>query len=269
MKIVIVVADIFEKFTHNEGVSGAKEVLQKLREVNEWEAFSNSQLIAGQGLSELEVDHIYCLALSRGVEKNFAYWRLWRNKAPADKKTSHKHNPKNVLVSTPTAKGDDCFESDFIIHHENELMQDHLTGEHVQGMVLIEACRQMFLAVKEEFYLKEFPSDKKYFVINELNIKYLAFAFPVNGKVRYKAISTNRPRSNKLEAHAHIEINQNGISTVFMDVKFTVFDGAVLSAKESQLSEAAVSAARAAAVARIEEAQNEMGNNFRAVHLWV
>lgn len=215
-------------------------VLEELLDLIENKKTKDVNFVAGQGLSDIQIDHIYSLSQSKNMEDSFMYWRLSRDKLLANKSESHKHNYKNTLISRPERTGDETFESNLIVNHENEFMQDHITGEHIQGMMLIEASRQMFLAVKEVFYLKDFPAISKYFVIEEMNTSYKRFLFPLCATVRYTNVESTWIKPNRLKAHGIIEILQNGKVTTLTEVKFSVYEGTFIESKESFLASKAV-----------------------------
>lgn len=236
MNIIIVVANNFNKTAQQNGVI----VLDELLEIMKNKKTSDIKFVAGQGLNDIQIDHIYSLSQSKNMEDNFMYWRLSRDKMLANKNESHKHNYKNTLISRPERTGDETFESNLIVNHENEFMQDHITGEHIQGMMLIEASRQMFLAVKEVFYLKDFPAVSKYFVIEEMNTSYKNFLFPLCATVRYTNVESTWIKPSHLKAYGAIEILQNGKVTTLTEVKFSVYEGTFIEGKESVLASKAV-----------------------------
>ncbi|MBB4868223.1 acyl-CoA thioesterase FadM [Pseudomonas nitritireducens] len=120
-------------------------------------------------------------------------------------------------------------------------MLDHLTGQHVQGMVLLEACRQMFLAVTEQFHLDDYESPKRYFVLNEMNVRYTAFAFPLPAQIRYRVLDKQRPRPDRVDIHAEMEVWQGEQPVTGVTVKFTVMDAEKLGKREAKLASRAVS----------------------------
>src|SRR3546814_8567164 len=87
-------------------------------------------------------------------------------------------------------------------------MLDHLTGQHIQGMVLTEACRQMFLAVTEKYFLQDYRAKKRYFVIDTMTMRYNAFAFPLPAQITYKVLSKNVQKSHKRSFHVDMEVMQ-------------------------------------------------------------
>lgn len=239
MQILLVVSDRFNSFASRSCLMTYSELLIALRGGGS-QSFRGVQFVAGQGLDEMQIDHAYCLALSQGLEAEFAHWRLWRRVVISDEAMCHKHRSENVLISPPVKSDEGLFVSELLIHSHNELVLDHLTGEHVQGMVLLEACRQMFLAVTELHCLDGFTGEMRYFVINEMAVRYLAFAFPLPAQIRYRLLSSERTRPNRLVVQASMEIWQCGLAVTDMDVKFAVFNAKELREREARLADEAV-----------------------------
>src|SRR5690625_2275198 len=90
-------------------------------------------------------DCVQQLLSDASVSPNIAHFdfSLWHNLPQrASSALSHKHNPKNTLVSMPRQVTADTFELHLMIDEDCELMNDHLSGQHVQGMVLIERSEE-------------------------------------------------------------------------------------------------------------------------------
>ncbi|NHV26851.1 AfsA-related hotdog domain-containing protein [Burkholderia sp. D-99] len=239
MKLHLIVADEFRHFASKPGVMPYSVLLENLRH-GRLDTLRGATLVAGQGLGEMEIDHAYCLGMSLGLLPEFECWRTWHNQGRADYALSHKHRTENVLISRPRRLADDRFEADLLINARNELMLDHLTGMHVQGMVLTEACRQMFIATTEAHCLSADAPPKRYFVINEMNMRFLEFAFPLPATIRYQLLERRQPRANRVQITADMAVWQNGREVAGMAVKFGVFDGAQLAPRETQLADAAL-----------------------------
>lgn len=239
MQTYIVVADAFTRFADKPTLWRYSDMLSALRQAHASD-LRGKRFVAGQGVDDLQMDHLYCLALSKGLDAEFKHWRQWRGRPMVDMAACHKHRAENVLITEPLRSETDTFVSDLVLHARNELMQDHLTGEHIQGMVLAEACRQMFLAVTELHCLRDFSPGKRYFVINEMAIRYLAFAFPLPAQVRYRQLSLRKERADRQAIEADIEVIQCDRVAASMRVAFVVFDAAAIGAREAQLARVAV-----------------------------
>ena len=239
MQTYIVVADAFTRFADKPTLWRYSDMLSAFRQAHTTD-LRGKRFVAGQGLDDLQMDHLYCLALSKGLETEFVHWRQWRSRPTVDMAACHKHRAENVLITEPQRVEADTFVSELVLHAKNELMQDHLTGEHIQGMVLAEACRQMFLAVTELHCLRDFSPVKRYFVINEMAIRYLAFAFPLPAQVRYRQLSQVSDRADRQAIEADIQVLQCDRVAASMRVEFVVFDAATIGAREAQLARVAV-----------------------------
>lgn len=141
-------------------------------------------LVPGQGLSDGDMADIAGLAESSSLAARLDL-ALWRD-APkrANGSRSHKRNACNTMISEPWRVSEDTFEMDVLIDEQGELMSDHQTGQHIQGMILFEAARQSFLAVTEAFFLPQ-DGEKRYFVIDEMSVRYKRFVFPCPASLRY------------------------------------------------------------------------------------
>lgn len=114
-------------------------------------------------------------------------------------------------------------------------MGDHQTGKHVQGMILVETCRQTFIAITEEFYLSE-KLAPSYYVINDMNMNFSNFLFPLPAFVHYELLErdVNERRSR---FKAMIRISQHTTLCASMTVSFTVYPANVISEKEATMAD--------------------------------
>lgn len=237
MRVVIVVPEAFENFSKNESCLSYSETLSLLKgDEAALIPMQGSVFIAGLGLDELQIDHIECLAARRGLTNEFAHWREWQVSTTADRSLCHKHVPENVLISRPRKESETLYSADLHLNSNNELMLDHLTGQHVQGMVLTEACRQMFLAVTEEFFLHDYKAKKSYFVIETMAMRFNSFAFPLPAHIEYKVIHKDSRKSHRRSFYVDMEVFQCSKAVCGMEVKFTVFDGIHITARENELA---------------------------------
>ncbi|WJV25514.1 MULTISPECIES: AfsA-related hotdog domain-containing protein [Pseudomonas] len=240
MGIYVVVANQFEDFARHGHVLSYSTLLQALKTPGAIE-LKGSRIIAGQGLGRKEIQHAYRLAVDSGYGSEFEHWHMWSEAELASEDLSHKRHRKNVLISIPDRTDEGVYTASLLLHAENELMLDHLTGQHVQGMVLLEACRQMFLAVTERFHLDDYAPQKRYFVLNEMSVRYTAFAFPLPAQIRYRLLHRKQPRADRVEVQAQMEVWQDGKLVTEVDVAFSVMDAERLGKREATLAERAIS----------------------------
>lgn len=239
MTIQLIVADEFTGFAKLQGVQTLSSLLEQLRD-NQLENVRGSRLIAGQGLNQAQRDHVYALGSSLGLTEELVHWCLWSGVEAAGHALSHKRKTENILISRPRRIDTYRFEADLLLDAQGELMLDHQTGLHVQGMVLTEACRQMFIATTEAHCLDENAPAKRYFVINEMNMSFFEFAFPLPASIRYTVLSNEQPRPGRYNISGNMEVWQNGKRAACMTVAFAVFDASYLASREQQLAEKAL-----------------------------
>ena len=195
-------------------------------------------LRAGQGISKYEWDHIHDELTRRGLEGRV----LPQDRPPrlARRTEAHKHREENVLIADLGRHDDQIFHAALRLHQNNELLLDHQTGQHVQGMVVVEATRQMFLAVTEQYYLSQRPEHQYYFVINSLATTFENFLFPVDARIRYLIESAELSDPTRLEFTARVDIEQGGRRSARCQVAFTAFDNVVLEQIEHRRAEGAL-----------------------------
>lgn len=113
-------------------------------------------------------------------------------------------------------------------------MGDHQTGQHVQGMIVIEAFRQSFLAVTESFFPLE--SKSTYFVINVMNTTFMSFLFPLPAHVNYRILEARRS-GKRARYRVVMSAVQNDIPCATAEVCFTVYPASSITPKEAELAE--------------------------------
>ena len=164
----------------------------------------------------------------------------------ARKTSSHKQNHVNTLITEPVKVHDNVYISDLIIQHDNELTLDHSTGIHIQGMIFLEATRQMASAVTELYMKKE----KQSFAISNIYADYQSFAFPVETKITLKMSNTGKESEYVVELFFY----QSDKLVVKTGGRFTSVDKDELSRKEKRLANLFMT--------RHEKNQNKIINNF-------
>jgi len=236
--VLLVVGDKFAQFCANRDVMRLSQLrgLLTLPSVVPLEA-RRLVLLPGQGLGDADIAEVLRLAASSPHRALFdlGLWHQHPRRAPRSQ--SHKHKPENTLISEPRRIEEDVYELDLLIDENCELMADHQTGQHVQGMILMEAARQSFLAVTEAFFLPDGAAF--YFVINEMTARYARFAFPLDARIRY-TIRSRELSARRRHFVADIAVEQCGANTASFVTDFTVFEDARISSREAVLAAEAV-----------------------------
>lgn len=236
MKITYVVGEMFSNCEQLDNFVCFKNWHQLFGE----KCIEDIIFLPGQGLTQSQRDLV-----TATCRKDYA--RILINNLPMARKTSsHKQNHVNTLITEPVKVHDNVYISDLIIQHDNELTLDHSTGIHIQGMIFLEATRQMASAVTELYMKKE----KQSFAISNIYADYQSFAFPVETKITLKMSNTGKESEYVVELFFY----QSDKLVVKTGGRFTSVDKDELSRKEKRLANLFMT--------RHEKNQNKIINNF-------
>lgn len=222
----ILVGNKFETFASNSNVTTLLKFAADLEDGN----IGACRVIRGQGVSDSWMAHILELAQRNGTPLTMDDPAI---PARAASRASHKVKRQNILISEPTPASENAYDAHLLIDEDCELMGDHQSGHHLQGMLLVEAARQMFLAVIERFLR---PGKRNYAVINYMNSTFQRFAFPIATDIRLTIDARKDDRSDRGGYDATIVFSQNKAPVTTITARFTVFDSETLSVKESSMS---------------------------------
>ena len=233
-KKIMVVGDKFSEFSNGKDVVTISQ-LELITQIPAHIIDTNSQFIVGQGVRDDYAGKVL-ENQSRNKSHDNKLDLTELNKLTSENKNSYSHKKinHNTLIGTAEKVKDNLFALPLLIDERCELMADHQTGQHIQGMILVEACRQTFIAVTEEFYLAE-GVGKSYYVINDMNIKFENFLFPLPAIIHYELVeqSVNERRAR---FKANIRISQHTTPCASMSVSFTVYPASVIGEKEAVLA---------------------------------
>ncbi|WP_285691151.1 AfsA-related hotdog domain-containing protein [Actinoplanes sp. NBRC 103695] len=253
---LFLVGDVFAEFAEHEGVMTVSQLARQIRKGALPRGAGAASVTLGQGVSQFDVQFVRDTLARHGLTDVVVIDdRALRDRA--GREIAHKHRAENVLISVPRRTGPGSFESDLLVDSGNEVMSDHLTGRHMQGMLAMEAGRQMFIAVAEQHYLPPEAVGNSYFVIDTFATRYRNFLFPLPATVRCKVLSHRSPHRTRTTFSCDLAVLQGGWDTAVMEVRFTAFDARVSHAKETQAAERSLqgTAANLAAAKEPESAE--------------
>jgi len=229
-----IVGDSFSKFISNSNIIAISDIEKRIFRKEKLD--KNSYFLLGQGVSSERVNALLdSLELIPEYKGNFLFSKI--NKA--GKQLVHKHNLVNSLILEPQQISENQFESEIKIDEQCDEMKDHQTGQHIAGMVLVEASRQMFLAVTELFFIKQ-HSVESYFVINSSTIEYLKFVFPLDIKIVYTVNKLDTSKTGILRFNVAMDIVQNDEVCAKMNYDFSAFESNFLMPKEDRAASLAI-----------------------------
>ena len=202
--IIYIIGDGFCSLNQLENVFTVSQIIKIL---NAEESFKThlAVCVIGQGVSKKEREQLesYSRQNKLGLIIN-------AHQIPTSSELTHKHKCQNIMITEPLtvipgkkycaylSTDDACAE-----------MSDHLTGHHIQGMVLTEAARQMMLAVAEKYMLDSAEKGNSYCILTEISSSFLQFAFPVEIKIEHEILEFNQLKSNGYEAKTRTIFIQN------------------------------------------------------------
>ncbi|WP_338883778.1 AfsA-related hotdog domain-containing protein [Xenorhabdus sp. TH1] len=149
-------------------------------------------------------------------------------------KLVHKRKKENILITSPEKQDNGNYKSKLILQDSSELLCDHQTGQHIQGMILIEAARQAMIATTEKYFLRDagINMEEKYFTLTSLNVSFLSFVFPLPVTVSLKVLSQKITKYGKFTGEYSITFEQNKIKTAEINFIFSVYDFNYITQKE-------------------------------------
>ncbi|WP_329214532.1 hypothetical protein OG352_04435 [Streptomyces sp. NBC_01485] len=230
---LFLVGDVFAEFAHHPGVLTVSQLTRRIRSGTFPEDADVVRVTPGQGVSLFDVQFVHDTLARRGLTHRVVIDDQALH-ARAGREIAHKHRPENVLISWPRPVRADLFEADLLVDADNEVMSDHVTGQHIQGMLAMEAGRQMFIAVAEQFYLAPEAVGDSYFVIDSFATRYRNFLFPLPAVVRCEVLAHRSPHRTRTSFHCELSVSQGGSATAEMEVRFTAFETGVSHTKETR-----------------------------------
>lgn len=205
-QIMFVVSDKFSAFAINDGVISYSDLRQALRDWNA--AYRKATVVVGQGL-DTERLHV----LEREIEQHGLQDRVvlvpgQRN--TVNRRLVHKHQAENVYVANLMPIAPDTYEASLYIDDRCAEMSDHVTGQHVQGTLLIEASRQMMMAGIETYVAPTHESGTYAYALSELHVQYYKFVFPVDIGIRLRIENAARDKRGVLALTLAVSFYQYG-----------------------------------------------------------
>ncbi len=206
---IVLVGDRFEPFlAAGLGVSAAGFAAAVDR--GEYDGLSAPvQVHIGQGVDEDALTGTGAAIERRGLGDRLLL-RPRDLPTPVEPGAVHKHDPRNVLVADFAHSGQDEFEASLRLHNDNELVLDHQSGPHLQGMVLVEAARQMFLAVCELSYLLRWPGRTFSFLLTNVDTRFERPVFPLPIRMHLTAHRADTDDVNRMWFTVETRFMQGG-----------------------------------------------------------
>ena len=235
-KVLLVVSDKFGEFAARKDVITKSELFYLLQSEDVLlPHHAKTQLVPGQGFSDASVAEIID-AIKASPNGRYFDYSLWLSLPKrASKQLTHKHHDENILISEPMQIDADHYELNVLVDENCELMHDHQTGQHLQGMLLLEAARQASLAVTEKYFLNE-CENKLYFVFNDMTVNYNRFAFPLACDLSFTIKEKDMSKPKRQNFIVEVNAMQCGVSSASFMFDYTMMESKRVENMESRLA---------------------------------
>lgn len=231
-KKIIIVGDKFHEFANGKNVLTISQ-LEILTLIPSKIIDCTHEIIIGQGINEDFAEKL--LKSNNIVNEKIKLYSLKEIVNSKKNCYSHKKVDHNILISSAHKVMDkeNTYQLSLHVDERCELMADHQTGQHIQGMILVEACRQTFIAVTEEFVYNK--NKDFYYVINDMSTNFLNFLFPLPATITFEftEIDTN-DRRGRFKSRMEVIQEQNVCAIV--EINFSVYPSKIILEKENILA---------------------------------
>lgn len=208
-----VVADVFKNIADNSKIFAFNDILHKL----EKDELENATLSFEQGISEAKVDEFKKNLKNKNTIQVESYFDDAKR---CSGQLTHKVKAHNTLISEPTKLDGEKYNCLLMIDENCAELSDHVTGKHIQFMVLVEAARQMVNAVTEKFY----SDNTMIFLANNLCVKFEKFVYPFRTEMIYEVISKKMKMDGNGKMTIDVSFVQQDQIAAILTMDFTIID---------------------------------------------
>jgi len=226
---ITIVGNKFSGSLNNKKIVTAAYFLENFNK----QLYQNDSIVfLGQGIRKRDLKTI-CNILS---SKKILYESCIGNNVIEKKKYVHKAHSKNVMITKPKKILEHKFSSMLYISDNCEMLNDHVTGVHLQGLLIIEAARQKMISVIENFFLEKKNNFNKRFTLININSIFIHFLLPASVKI-ISILNILSVKNNNLTAKINCDFIQNNTICATININFSVRDEKTVLRKESILAE--------------------------------
>ncbi len=231
---LFVVGDKFKCFITNNSIIGISQLEEMIKgDLNT--AFDKCHIYVGQGVCEIHIkkinDYVKKMKLHNKFKIIFPDFYQKSSKC-----LTHKHRNENIMISEPIEVAEFIYKCNLMLNDNCAEMSDHVTGHHIQGMVVIEAARQMVLAVTEKYLIEKNRKVKPNFLTNSISAEFKRFIFPLQVEVIGKVTKIKKSVGNNLICNFSISFFQNTQECIRLECQSSVLDSDYIEEKEAYLA---------------------------------
>ncbi|NRR33514.1 hypothetical protein HSX11_25390 [Oxalobacteraceae bacterium] len=242
----IVVGDDYAHFANsNSGVLTASELLRQIDQPDRWSGAD--RVVLGQGMAEATRAELVAALRARQVGLVEDLDTL------APLQLTHKHHRENVLITEPRNITALCYQFNLVLNEINDRLSDHVTGQHVGAMLLMEAARQAVVASLECEYSRH-SAVPLGFVLERFNSRFDNYVFPLPTAMTVTIVERSGKQDKNVAASLTIVFQQAGLQVCEMLMDVTLFETQVLDKIESRKARKSVDVLRAQLPAGVADA---------------
>lgn len=231
-RILFVVGDRFALGSGHTDVVAVTRLFSRLRSGSYDDLGGECLIILGQGVSADEEKTVHQLIRSRRLTDRLVVRHGDRVPVPATR--VHKQRPENVLLADLHRSGEHEYQARLVVHGDNELVLDHVSGWHIPGMLIHEAARQMILAVTETYYVDAAPAQGHRYVLESWQTSFDEFLFPLDATIHYTVDKVDAGRTDRMRFEVSTVVVQAARRTARCSIVFVAFHADVLTAIEQR-----------------------------------
>ncbi|WP_370963669.1 AfsA-related hotdog domain-containing protein [Amycolatopsis sp. cg9] len=240
---VVVVADRFAQFARGDRVLTVSGLLALLA-AGDPDADTDAGhwvVHLGQGVDATDHDLLEAAREKSGITVTFADPAAFR-RVPERSVLVHKDRPENVLLAGVHSPSAGYCLAELRIHRDNELILDHHTGEHVQGIVIVEAMRQICIAQFETAIRPGLATAAYAGVWKRIDLSFQDFLFPLPATVESLIEESDLGRETNLKFRATTAVRQQGRTVATAVIEYSMIAQGRIDALERRKADQATRA---------------------------
>lgn len=218
-KKVYVVGEKFKKFSSTQNVIILQPELMDFIRQTMCDNFCY-EIHFGQGISSKAIPKLVQFLKNNNICHKYTLF-IKQLSDKVSRTFSHKRYEDNIMITEPICIRSQTYKSFLIVDDMCSDISDH-ASDHLSGMVLIEAARQMTIAVTEKYFIQKNNSNLV-FLTNSLTVDFLHLATPLETTIFYE-IEKMKGFLNNQKFYTTISLIQNDTICAKLRYEFTIFD---------------------------------------------
>jgi hypothetical protein len=228
----LIVGDEYREFAAHDGVSCVSDTLRLLQTGDT--AWRGTSLLVGQGIGRDVRRQLEEAAREAGAV-------VYPSTGTTPIALTHKSSASCVLITSPEKVAPGRYRAQLITGGEHDRLADHVTGQHMGGMLLVEAARQLGIAALELEYAADDGLMRYGLAWGSLVARFLSYAFPTPTEL--EVVLEQLPaksRKNQPTIELTFQLTQAGQSVAEMVMETSLIEKATLLKLEARRAQQVV-----------------------------